>query len=132
MALYFSHILGIQLLILLYFNLFSVIYIGNFRPFNFRKKNKIELFNEGVIYALTATLTIFTDFCPEVNMRYNTGWMCVGCMVFNVVINFGIMTFDTFLINFKICRKYFIRYVFRTDVKRSTKLSEESKAKEVI
>ena len=102
-----------QILYLMYFNLAAVVYIGYMKPFIDRKKNNIELFNEGLVYQMTIMLTVFTDHCPDPEMRYNIGWLCILCVVSNVLINFGLIFKDTFMMNFLIIRKYVFRFIYR-------------------
>ena len=101
----------------MYFNLLAVVYIGYMQPFIDRKKNHIELFNEGLVYQMTIMLTIFTDHCPDPEMRYNIGWLCILCVVMNVLINFGLIFKDTFIMNYLIIRKYVLRCNYRRNRK---------------
>ena len=60
-----SEIPSIQLILIYLMNSFVMVYVGNFRPFADKDINRTELINEFFIGALTITIIVFTDFCPD-------------------------------------------------------------------
>ena len=89
LALFFTKLLGMQILIQLYVNLLVFVYIGTVRPFKTFRKNKEELLNEAMIYMLTIIVTIFSDFCPVAEARYNIGWGYILINIVNILLKFG-------------------------------------------
>ena len=39
---------------------------------------------------------MFTDFLPDVNIRYNIGWSMIAITVFNIGVNMGVILFFGF------------------------------------
>ena len=64
-----------------------LIYIGVVEPFNIRILNRNEIVNEFMILIITDTLVIFTDFCDDLELKYNVGWAYVGVMVLCILFN---------------------------------------------
>lgn len=76
-VLYMSNYSGIQLMILMYSNLYTVILVGYLKPFYKRQMNRLEFFNETLLCTYTLCLTIFTNYCPDFDMKYTLGWWAV-------------------------------------------------------
>ena len=64
LALYFQDFASIQLMGLIYMNLFFLIY-SSVKPFRDSKANRINLFNEYLTLNLTVALVLFSDFCHD-------------------------------------------------------------------
>lgn len=87
-------------------NLFCLEFIGHVRPFKSTYHFK-ELVNEFIIVALTTYLFLFTDYVPDVSIRYEIGgwqWCIVlmFCMAFNL--------FFLMRQNFRIFWLYIVRW----------------------
>ena len=48
-----------------------------------------ELFNDFVFGALTHWLVIYTDFCYDLKVKYNSGYVYILIVLFVIVINLG-------------------------------------------
>lgn len=68
-------------------NLACIIIIGKISPFRTKFKNKISLFNETCILFLTFTMTLETDFCQNVEFRYNTGYFFIFIVFVCISVN---------------------------------------------
>ena len=68
-------------------NVLIFIYIGIVEPFNKRGHNRNELVNEFMIVMITDVLFIFTDFCPDLELKYNVGWAYIFVMVMCICFN---------------------------------------------
>jgi len=77
----------LQVQMLMFLNLFILIYIGGVQPFDTKLKNQIEMFNEFSICILTIQMTLFTDFVSSADAQFDAGWQMVGLMVFNMFCN---------------------------------------------
>ena len=74
-------------MVLLYINLFLIIYQGGQRPFNTVFKNQIELTNEVTINVCTMHMLLYTDFVASQRGQDYAGWSMVIIMSLNIVIN---------------------------------------------
>ena len=60
---------------------------GQVKPYTTSSQNNLELINEILTLICTYGLIIFTDFVPEANARYNSGWVLIGLTLLILVIN---------------------------------------------
>jgi hypothetical protein len=56
---------GMQVIFFLFLNLFAMIYLGNIKPYQLRRKNRIELFNETCVVLIGLHMPCFTDWLPD-------------------------------------------------------------------
>lgn len=85
-TMYMNHILGIQVMTIMYMNLFFFVFVGSTRPFKDKNFNKFNLFSESCILHMTYLMVIFTDFCSSATAKYNLGWFFIlELLVFLVV-----------------------------------------------
>jgi hypothetical protein len=77
-----------QIIGLAFLNLFSLIYLGQFKPFKLRRLNRLELFNEFCIAICTLHLLCFTDWVRSQKMHEIMGWSLIVIIVINIVLNF--------------------------------------------
>jgi len=54
-----------QFQILMLMNLIMQVFLGNFRPLITRKMNKMEIYNDLIVYIVTFHFFLFTDFVPD-------------------------------------------------------------------
>ena len=47
----------------------------------------IELFNEGTILAIVYTCLVFSDFVQDKEAKNQIGWISIGIILFNMLIN---------------------------------------------
>jgi hypothetical protein len=63
------------------------IYIGISEPFQRASQNKRELVNEFLVVMITDTLFLFTEFCPDLDLKYKMGWVYILFMVLCIIYN---------------------------------------------
>jgi hypothetical protein len=57
-----------------YLNLAILVYNGLSEPFETRKAEKLEYFNEACLSVITYFLFMYSDFIPDEDLKYFTGW----------------------------------------------------------
>ena len=77
----------LQIQVILNLNTFAMIYQGWFMPYTLPTFNRKELINEFLIQMCTYYLFVYTDFVPDAETRYKTGWAHIGCLGLMVVFN---------------------------------------------
>jgi len=86
-AVYMQKVAGMQVVILMYFNLLSMIYLAQVQPFKDKAVNKIEAYNESCIYLNSILLSTFSDYYEDVEMKHKIGWffiiVCISCIFVN-------------------------------------------------
>jgi len=95
-----------QIQILLYMNLFNNIYIQGVKPMKSLVLNKLEIYNDILVFYVTLHFFFFTDLVPDLETQYLYGYSCI-CLV-----GLGIF-FDLLYIfgkNFLILRLILIKY----------------------
>jgi hypothetical protein len=80
----------IQLLVCLYLALFFTIFVGNFKPYVSRHKNRTEWYNESTIFHATFLLILFTDFVPDAEVQNDCGWVLIAVVLLNMLVNWGL------------------------------------------
>lgn len=53
--------------------------------------NTMAIFNELVILLLAICMVVFTDYVPDVEARYNFGWVFLGIIGIDTAINVVVM-----------------------------------------
>jgi hypothetical protein len=91
LAFYCTTVVFFQVQMLMFLNLFILLYIGGVQPFDTKFKNQIEMFNEFCICILTIQMTLFTDFVGRKDAQFDAGWQMVGVMVVNMFCNLSIV-----------------------------------------
>jgi len=76
-------------------SLFFNCYIGNFEPYNSKRKNTLELYNEATIFYATMSLYLFTDFVPIAETQNEAGWLIISVVLLNMLINWSIFLWQT-------------------------------------
>lgn len=71
-----------------------VILIGLTQPMNPKSRNKTEIFNEICVIIVIYHCICFTDFLPDANFRYNVGYSCCLCLIFNIIGNVSYLLRD--------------------------------------
>lgn len=101
-----------QLLLLIYYNLFTVIFVGYLKPFYKREMNTIEFMNETLLCVYTIILSVFTNYCPDFDMKYELGFYATGF----IVAIFGINMFPMarpYLRKAKLYCMYYYKFWFK-------------------
>jgi hypothetical protein len=65
-----------------------VLYFVQCRPVETFSENLIEIVNEISILLLFIMSFLFTDFVPDVDMRYSLGWVFLGIAFASIGANF--------------------------------------------
>jgi outer membrane protein W len=82
--------MGIQIIIIMYVNLFFTIYQGRVRPFIKRSMNRLEYTNESLTSLGFMTYVSFTDFTGPVE-QLNMGYVLLSFLFLKVAINLMIV-----------------------------------------
>jgi hypothetical protein len=72
------------------FSQLNLIYIIQFRPYDDRRANLNEAFNELCILATSYTLFIFTDQVEDFWIRNIVGFLIIAIILFNFAVNLAI------------------------------------------
>ena len=78
---------GMQIIAMMLANLFQSIYLLHFKPFESRKSNMIELFNESLIVVLTMLMVCFTDIVGPPEPKEDIGWLVIALFFASLLIN---------------------------------------------
>lgn len=97
-----------QVLTIMYMNLFFFVFVGNIQPFKQLFMNRLNLFNESIILHLTIIMVLFTDFCPWPVAKYNLGWMYVIELTIFLIVNLILISAPSFRIMIMYIKKYSI------------------------
>jgi len=61
--------------------------LGRVEPFELRRKNELELFNEVTVMFALYHLICFSDFVPDPSMRFSIGYSICTIMSIQLVVN---------------------------------------------
>jgi hypothetical protein len=70
-------------------------YLVHSMPFETKARNIIELLNELTILIASYLLIPFTDLVDDIHAKYLFGWLLIFLTIFNMLINFVIVTIQT-------------------------------------
>tara|TARA_B110000285_G_scaffold233603_1_gene307901 strand:+ start:418 stop:1257 length:840 start_codon:yes stop_codon:yes gene_type:complete len=76
-----------QAMVIMFMNLFMLIFIGQQKPLSRMFKNRIELFNEFCVLIITIHMICFTEWVPGRQERDVMGWSMIAIIGFNIAIN---------------------------------------------
>lgn len=79
---------GIQIILILYLNLVTSIYIVSTKSQPKRILNNIEILNEYFVYISTSIMILFTDFVPDFDLQFTFGWYFIALTVLIFIYNF--------------------------------------------
>ena len=82
-------------------------YIGKYRPFLSTFSNRLELFNEMLVFVSIYPIHIFTDFVWDMNVRNDVGMVMMSYILFSIFSNVLIIIVITIRI---IIKKVRVRY----------------------
>lgn len=66
-----------------------LVYVGLARPIQDKAQMTTELVNEFILGLLTHWLVIFTDFCSNINFKYQSGYVYILVVILVIIINLG-------------------------------------------
>ena len=95
-----------QLFVQFFCCLLMLLFIIDVNPLNQPFLNRIEIFNEVTLLILSYFLFFFSDFVPNVYMRYALGWAFIFIAVLNIAVNWCALFFKAYLAIRDILRKY--------------------------
>jgi hypothetical protein len=78
---------GMQLLGLMYFNLFHMIIVAYIKPFINRSTYRLELLNDSCIYLSCIVLSTFSDYFDAFEEQYMIGWFYIALVSLCILIN---------------------------------------------
>jgi hypothetical protein len=70
-----------------------VIFYGKIRPLNEGFLNNMELFNEFTVMISSYMMILFTEFVEDPMMRAEIGWIFVGIIGINIIVNWSILIY---------------------------------------
>jgi len=73
-----------------------LIYLAMVRPFEEDYLNDLEFFNECCTLGMAYFLILFTDWMPDVNIRWNSGFIMIALIGFNMLVNWAVIGSITF------------------------------------
>lgn len=76
-----------QAMVIMFMNLFMLIFVGQQKPLSRMFKNRIELFNEFCVLIITIHMICFTEWVPGRQERDVMGWSMIAIIGFNIAIN---------------------------------------------
>ena len=79
--------------------LMSFIMLGIFGfilPFKDMLLNKLEIFNESTVILVIIGCLAFTDFLQDAELKHTMGWVVIGIILFNILLNIYIMMRTTY------------------------------------
>jgi len=113
-AVYMQKVAGMQVVVLMYFNLFSMIYLAQYQPFREKTENRIEAYNESCIYLTSILLSTFSDYYDDVEMKYSIGWFFIAVCSSCIFVNFSPLLYK----GFRYLRLYVIRWLNHRELKK--------------
>jgi hypothetical protein len=134
-----------QLLALQMMNLMISIYNLQYKPFELRVKNRLEIFNEVCIFYSVLHMNFFTDWIADAQMQYSLGWSLITLVVFCIITNLVFIFYFGFNSICLLFRKYkqrfdrwwsrrkpLIKYIVEPHVENvDSSSSEESKSQQI-
>ncbi len=84
-----------QSMVYTFMSLLSIMFVAYHKPYDSRRINMIELFNEYTILVAGYHLFIFTDFVEDEQQKWNAGWSIIALIVVNLIVNLAVTTYDT-------------------------------------
>jgi hypothetical protein len=106
-CIYMEHLTGILMMLFMFINELSLIYIAHSRPLKGRIMNNNEIFGELITCLILISQVLFTDFCHNAEMKFATGWyycllIALSCLYFYLFVFREILNFISLRV-----RRYF-------------------------
>jgi hypothetical protein len=79
---------------LVFQTLIAMIVAGESKPYESKRQNKMEFFNEIMILMIMYNVMCLTDFQPNLNIRDTTGKLMIFCVIFHFGFNVYVISFD--------------------------------------
>ena len=81
---------SLQIILIMFLNIFMILYIGSSYSLESLLLNRMEIFNEACIIVITLHLLFFTDWL-SIELQAKCGWSMVAWTAFLVVVNLTIV-----------------------------------------
>ena len=99
----------LQAILVVYLNIFVLVYKGWHQPFYSRKVNYIEIFNDFMVMMATDHILFFTDVVGDQESKHLMGWsMCIAISI-KLLIHSIMILYDIFLYFNLLRSSYYIR-----------------------
>ena len=99
-----------QVLLSIYTVQFTLIALGPTEPFHSPAQRKLETFNELILLLWCYHMFIFTDFVPEPELRYQTGYFLISIVGFCLFVNLAYLHLPVFSSMYNRSRKVYLKY----------------------
>ena len=99
-----------QIMSIIYLNMFISMYQGWNRPMEVPLQNRIEYFNEFVIWLCTVLMMGFTDFIPDQETQLGIGWAMVTIITTLIAVGLAFVFYFGMKANILLYRKYRNRF----------------------
>ena len=97
----------LQIFTFVIMNILMIIYLCVVKPFDSKKINYNEIFNEICILIASYHLFMLTDFVATADLQYNIGWSLIAITSTSIVVNLVISLYDTFREIFKYAQWFY-------------------------
>ena len=121
-----------QIISLLLLNLFLTIYVGSSKPFILPLENKLELFNEWIIFLSALHMIVFTDFLDDLDAQFLMGWSLVGACIIKMVVNLVFVIYFSYKFFYLLIVKYYNRaYAYFNKDNKPEQVEEQQEEKPI-
>ena len=130
-CIFMAHLTGIQLMIFMFINELSLIYIASSRPLKGRRMNNNEIFGELMTCTIVILQVLFTDFCDDPELKFASGWFYCFMIVFTCFYFYCFVVksiFDFFLLRAKLYFKILKRKIDNLKRKINKMFQSEEKS----
>ena len=66
-----------------------MIFSAHYKPYGFKKINRVLAFNDYTISLCVILSALFTDYIGNQEMKYTIGWFFVGAIGLNIIVNYS-------------------------------------------
>ena len=91
---YLSDAPSFQIMLMVAINIVYTIYLGAVKPMATRASNRMEMMNDWFAFNLTVMFMLFTDWVVDQESQYKLGYLMLGLMAVNALINICVIWFD--------------------------------------
>jgi hypothetical protein len=95
---------SLRIMAVIYISLFMNMYQFSVRPFEVQSKNNLENFNETIIFTVTFSVILFTDYL-DVDQQNMAGWATISFVALNILVNLVTMLYPPILKLYLKCKR---------------------------
>ena len=96
-TIFIPHFIHATICVQILSSLFSLGLNLNKRPMKTKVLNLIENMNEGAVYLSCLFMLLFTDWLPDIELRYSLGYVFLPVFLFIILFNLGFVFHEMFL-----------------------------------